>query len=72
MSLLRKTLRIVAGAVLVLVAGSFFMEGGLSRYAQHRRQHGFPAHSDWRLIAIGFVLAGAGGVLLRPIKKWGR
>ena len=63
-----KVIRIAAGIALVLSSTSFLIEGGLSRYARF----GIPAHSDWRLITVGLLLAGAGGYLLRPIKKWGR
>ena len=63
-----KALRIVAGFALIFAAGSFFIEGGLSRFARI----GIPPKTDWRMLTIGFILAGAGGYLLRPIKKWGR
>jgi len=63
-----KVLRLIAGFALICSATAFLIEGGLSRYGRV----GIPAHPDWRLIAIGLAMAGAGGVLIRPIKSWGR
>jgi len=61
-------LRLIAGVALICCATPFLIEGGLSRYGRG----GIPADPDWRLIAIGLAMAGAGGVLIRPIKSWGR
>ncbi len=57
-----KVLRFVAGFGLLCSASGFLLEGGLSRYAKF----GIPANPNWKLIAIGVVMAAAGGVLVRP------
>jgi hypothetical protein len=61
-ALMLKVLRIALGFVFVLTAGTFFVEGGFSRYAQF----GMPAHADWRFITLGFVAAFIGAFLVRP------
>jgi hypothetical protein len=59
-----KVLRITAGLALLVSATGFLIEGGLSRYARF----GIPARPNWRLIAIGLVMAGMGGFLVRPVR----
>ena len=55
-------LRIAAGLLLTLMAVPMLIQGGFSRYAEY----GMPAHPDWRYVALGFVLLGAGSFLVRP------
>jgi hypothetical protein len=61
-SVLLTILRIAAGLALMLAASPFLIRGGLSRYAKY----GTPAHTDWRYLAVAFLLLGAGSFLVRP------
>jgi hypothetical protein len=57
-----KFLRCTAGALIVLSAVPFLIQGGLSRYAKY----GIPRTPDWRLMLVGLVMVAIGGVLIRP------
>ena len=57
-----KVLRTIAGFALMLSASGVLIQGGLSRYAKY----GMPPHADWRIIAFGLLLLGAGAFLVRP------
>ncbi len=60
-----KILRSVAGAVIMLSAVPFLIQGGLSRYAKY----GIPRTPDWRLLLVGLVMMAIGGVLIRPLPR---
>ena len=74
--LVLKILRIALGFLLVLSAGPFLIQGGLSRYAMQ----GMTPHPDRRMLAMGLIMALSGVLLLRPlpwrprhlIGLWGR
>ena len=58
-----KILRIAAGFLLVLCAGPFLIQGGLSRYAYE----GLTPHPDRKMLAVGLTMALAGIMLLRRL-----
>jgi hypothetical protein len=60
-----KVLRSAAGAVIMLSAVPFLIQGGLSRYAKY----GIPRSPDWRLMVVGLVMLAIGGVLIRPLPR---